>query len=127
MVVVVFKSRSPCQNSDSAAEKRYIRISLPHRPRLSAQRRRTMPLPAYLPHLLYATAVSSLALHYLNTKKETKNQVWFAQARISVLEDIATRLRAGEDLPDAEIERLKRLTREDDGAAGVMKLEKKAN
>jgi len=71
-----------------------------------------MPLPTYLPHLIYATAISSLSLHLLMQKKSSAERIRQAGARISVLETLASRLEAGENVTDDEIARSRRMVRE---------------
>ena len=81
-----------------------------------------MPLPTHLPHIIYATALTSLALHLLATRKAGAAARQQAEARISLLEGLATRLRAGERLPEDEVTRVHRLLREE-GEVEVKKVD----
>lgn len=71
-----------------------------------------MPLPTYLPHLIYATAVTSLSLHLLMQKKGSAERIRQAEARISILQNLAFRLRSGENVTEDEIARSRRMVRE---------------
>ena len=85
--------------------------SLNHFPRnnLFASIVSLMPIPTYLPHVVYATALTSLALHLLVTKKDTDETLRRADARISLLDGLATRLRSGERVHADELARVQRL------------------
>ncbi|TDL18029.1 hypothetical protein BD410DRAFT_512471 [Rickenella mellea] len=72
-----------------------------------------MPLPRYLPHLLYATAITSFSLHLLAQRKTGADTRLRLDAHIGILEEINGRLRRGEDVKDEEIERTRRLMREE--------------
>lgn len=74
-----------------------------------------MPLPTHLPHVLYATALTSLGLHLLSTRKAGQAARSQADARISLLDGLATRLREGENVSRDEVVRVLRLMRENDG------------
>ena len=72
-----------------------------------------MPLPTYLPHIIYATALTTLALQLLSTRKEGAAARHQAEARISLLDGLASRLRAGERVSEDEIARIRRLLKDD--------------
>ena len=78
-----------------------------------------MPLPAYTPHIIYATALTSLALHLLSARKEGASLRQHAEARISLLEGLVGRLRAGERVSEEEVSRIRRLMGEGGGGVGV--------
>jgi len=68
-------------------------------------------MSAYLPHILYATALTSVSIHLLwqrNTEREDRARY---QAQVSILEDLAQQLRSGAPITDEEITRLKNLAR----------------
>ncbi|KAI0644983.1 hypothetical protein C8Q79DRAFT_927261 [Trametes meyenii] len=73
-----------------------------------------MALLAYLPHLLYSTALTSIAMHHLFQRKALEADRAHVAAQLSILEDLRTRLAAGESVPDREIDRLWRLARSHD-------------
>lgn len=82
-----------------------------------------MPLPTHLPHVIYATALTSIALHLLSTRKAGAAAKQQADARISLLDGLATRLRAGERVSADDLGRVRRLLRggdADDAGAGVI-------
>lgn len=68
-----------------------------------------MPLPRYLPHVLYALAITSVSIHLLVQRKGGAEQRLQTRAQIDVLESVTQRLRSGESVTDAEIERLRRM------------------
>lgn len=70
-----------------------------------------MPLPRHLPHVIYATALTSLSLHLVGTRKVDAERRKAAEARISVLEGLASRLRAEEYTNDEEFIKAWRLSR----------------
>lgn len=72
-----------------------------------------MPAPTYLPHIIYSTALTSIALHLLVTRKDADAAQRKAEARISLLEGLASRLRAGERVNSEELARVQKLLRED--------------
>ena len=68
-----------------------------------------MPLPPYLPHIIYATALTSSALHLLSTRKDADTAQRRAEARISLLEGLVSQLRQpGAKVDEAEVQRVKR-------------------
>jgi hypothetical protein len=71
----------------------------------------------YAQHIIYSLAITSISIHLLNTRKSTEATHSQLQAQISVLESITQRLRAGEDVSDAEVDRLKRLVRANERTA----------
>lgn len=71
-----------------------------------------MRFPRYLPHLLYATALTSAALNLISKRAGATEKQRRALARISVLEAINERLKSGENVSDTEIERLQNLVRD---------------
>lgn len=74
-----------------------------------------MPLPRHLPHVIYATALTSLSLHLLGTKKNDQESRKASQARISVLEGLSARLRAGEELSNEDFIKAWKLSRGSQG------------
>ncbi|KAL5504604.1 hypothetical protein ACEPAH_7267 [Sanghuangporus vaninii] len=78
-----------------------------------------MPLPTYFPHIIYATALISLSLHLLSSRRDGAAARQQAEARISLLEGLAGQLRAGERVSEEEISRVRRLMREDKATAAV--------
>lgn len=82
-----------------------------------------MPLPPYLPHIIYATALSSLSLHLLNTRKSSKEQRYAVDGRISLLEGLATRLRSNEDLSEKEVTKILKLAGSTTNFNNVLKKE----
>ncbi|KAI0657755.1 hypothetical protein C8Q70DRAFT_1055528 [Cubamyces menziesii] len=86
-----------------------------------------MALLAYLPHVIYSTALTSLAIHHLAQRKALEADRAHVAAQLSILEDLRTRLvhaahaqAAGSprtedpDLDPREIERLWRLAKSHD-------------
>ena len=67
-------------------------------------------LLAYLPHLLYSTALTSVSMHHLAQRKAAEADRAHVAAQISILEDLLAR----PALPDAEFQRLWRLARAHD-------------
>jgi hypothetical protein len=80
-----------------------------------------MPVSAYIPHLLYSTALTSLSFHLLFHKKQSEVDRAHLNAQTSILESLVHQLRSGQDVSDEEIERLCRLakTHEDGHMEGV--------
>ncbi|RPD52322.1 hypothetical protein L227DRAFT_582130 [Lentinus tigrinus ALCF2SS1-6] len=68
----------------------------------------------YLPHLIYSTALTSISMHHLYQRKAAEADRAHVAAQISILEDLRTRLAAGEDVPAREFDRLWRLARSHD-------------
>ncbi|KAM5544961.1 hypothetical protein V8D89_001072 [Ganoderma adspersum] len=68
----------------------------------------------YLPHLLYSTALTSIAMHHLYQRKAAADERSHVAAQISILEDLRTRLSAREPIPEREIEQLWHLARSHD-------------
>jgi hypothetical protein len=66
---------------------------------------------AYVPHVVYSLAFISLSTHLLWQRKAADTQRAQINARLSVLESLAGRLRAGEQVPQGEIDRLQNLVR----------------
>ncbi|RXW23578.1 hypothetical protein EST38_g2247 [Candolleomyces aberdarensis] len=66
----------------------------------------------YLPHALYAIAVTSLSIHISNQKKSSEEEKTRLETRISILQQVRDQLR-NTDKPVSwdEIERLKKLAR----------------
>ena len=73
-----------------------------------------MGLLAYLPHLLYSTALTSITMHHLYQRKAAEEDRAHVAAQLSILEDLQTRLHAHEPIPDHEFDRLWRLARSHD-------------
>ncbi|EMD33251.1 hypothetical protein CERSUDRAFT_126373 [Gelatoporia subvermispora B] len=65
----------------------------------------------YFPHVLYSLAIISLGMHTLRQRKDAEAARDGCEARISVLSDLATRLRARERVPEEEFKRMWRLSR----------------
>jgi len=63
----------------------------------------------YIPELLYALAFSSISVHLLWQRRAAETDRRHYSARLSILGELATRLRAGEAVSDAEVARLRRL------------------
>jgi hypothetical protein len=86
-----------------------------------------MPVSAYIPHVIYSTALTSLSFHLLFHKKQAEMDRSHLSAQISILESLAHRLRSGQDVSDEEVERLFRLaqTHEETHAKGVMPMKEK--
>jgi hypothetical protein len=63
----------------------------------------------YIPELLYALAFSSISVHLLWQRRTAETDRRHYSARISLLGELAARLRAGEAVPDVEVVRLRRL------------------
>ncbi|KAA1470445.1 hypothetical protein DENSPDRAFT_879715 [Dentipellis sp. KUC8613] len=66
----------------------------------------------YASELIYSLAFSSLAVHLLWQRRAADTERRRLGTQISILEEISTRLRAGERIPDAEYTRLRRLGHE---------------
>ncbi|TFK26290.1 hypothetical protein FA15DRAFT_667583 [Coprinopsis marcescibilis] len=64
----------------------------------------------YLPHALYATALTSIAIHLVGQRTESEEQRSRYESRISMLQQLRDHLRSPNPSQD-EIERLKRLSR----------------
>ncbi|KAF8632490.1 hypothetical protein AX15_001859 [Amanita polypyramis BW_CC] len=65
----------------------------------------------YIPHALYAIAVTSISIHLVNKRRTFSDEKANVNARISILESIAEQLQSNKSIPNAELERLKRLAR----------------
>ena len=78
----------------------------------SSERPKGMPLSTYLPHVVYATALTSIAVHLLSQRRGAEERRFQLEARIGILESIRNRLKAGEDVSDEEIARLRRMATE---------------
>jgi hypothetical protein len=63
----------------------------------------------YIPELVYALAFSSISVHLLWQRRTAETDRRHYSARISILGELAARLRTGEAVPDVEISRLRRL------------------
>jgi hypothetical protein len=63
----------------------------------------------YVPNILYAMGLTSVSIHLLDTRKQMAEERAIYRAQESVLSSLISRLRAGEDISDTEIERLKTL------------------
>jgi len=80
----------------------------------------------YIPHIIYSLAIVSISTHLLAKKSEFQDVRLHANTHISVLSDIASRMRAGErgaDI-DSEIERAKKVYGWGGNVAETDKLEK---
>jgi len=65
----------------------------------------------YLPHVLYSLATTTISIHLVGTRTTCSEERARVNAQISILEDIAQRLRSNESISDDELERLKGLAR----------------
>ena len=64
----------------------------------------------YIPELVYALAFSSISVHLLWQRRAAETDRRHYSARLSILGELAGRLRAGEgEVSDAEVARLRRL------------------
>jgi len=63
----------------------------------------------YIPELIYALAFSSISVHLLWQRRTADTDRRHLSARLSILGELAARLRAGEAVSDAEVARLRRL------------------
>ena len=63
----------------------------------------------YIPELIYALAFSSISVHLLWQRRTAETDRRHLSARLSILGELAARLRAGEAVSDAEAARLRRL------------------
>ncbi|KAI0765682.1 hypothetical protein BD413DRAFT_606152 [Trametes elegans] len=72
------------------------------------------PFVAYLPHLLYSTALTSIAMHHLAQRKALEADRAHVAAQLSILGALRARLAAGEDVPEREFARQWRLARSHD-------------
>jgi hypothetical protein len=63
----------------------------------------------YVPELAYALAFSSISVHLLWQRRAAETDRRHYSARLSILGELAGRLRAGEEVSDAEVARLWRL------------------
>lgn len=63
----------------------------------------------YIPELVYALAFSSISVHLLWQRRTAETDRRHYSARISILGELAARLRTGEAVPDVEVVRLRRL------------------
>ena len=84
-------------------------VSQPH-PKMSS-------FTHYLPHLLYATALTSLGMHALAQRKAAESARAHIDAQLSLLSALATPRADGEPLDEREFERLWRLARSHGEAA----------
>lgn len=69
----------------------------------------------YAPHIVYTLALISTSTHLLWHRKAVEEQQAQLGAQLTVLESLAGRLRTGERVSLAEIERMKRLARAQEG------------
>ncbi len=69
---------------------------------------------AYLPHLIFSTALTSVTMHHLYQRKAAEEDRAHVAAQLSILEDLHTRLAAHEPIPDREFDRLWKLARNHD-------------
>jgi hypothetical protein len=63
----------------------------------------------YIPELVYALAFSSISVHLLWQRRTAETDRRHLSARLSILGELAARLRAGDAVSDAEVARLRRL------------------
>jgi hypothetical protein len=67
------------------------------------------PRSRYIPELIYALAFSSISVHLLWQRRAAEADRRHYTARLSILDDLAARLRAGQVVSDVEVARLRRL------------------
>ena len=65
----------------------------------------------YIPHALYAIAVTSISIHLVNKRRSFSDEKANVNARMSILETITEQLRSDKSISNEELERLKRLAR----------------
>ncbi|KAL4068666.1 hypothetical protein V8B97DRAFT_784316 [Scleroderma yunnanense] len=70
-----------------------------------------MPVPKYLPHILYSTFLTSASIHLLWQRKAFEDDRARKNAQITILEDLAQQLRSGAPITDEEVDRLRKLAR----------------
>ncbi|KIJ21066.1 hypothetical protein PAXINDRAFT_6845 [Paxillus involutus ATCC 200175] len=70
-----------------------------------------MPVPTYLPHILYSTALTSVSIHLLWQRKAAEEDRARHNAQITILEDLTQQLRSGVPTTDEEINILRNLAR----------------
>ncbi|KAF9268512.1 hypothetical protein L218DRAFT_513838 [Marasmius fiardii PR-910] len=70
---------------------------------------------AYLPHLLYSVAITSISLHLVYRRRFFSEQKARIDARESVLQSIVDELRTEKPLAPEELQRLRRLARTSEG------------
>jgi len=63
----------------------------------------------YIPELIYALAFSSISVHLLWQRRAAETDRRHYSARLSILGELAERLRMGREVTDAEVARLQRL------------------
>ncbi|KAI0300455.1 hypothetical protein B0F90DRAFT_412508 [Multifurca ochricompacta] len=63
----------------------------------------------YIPELVYALAFSSISVHLLWQRRAAETDRRHYMARLSILGELATRLRTAEAVSDGEVARLRRL------------------
>ncbi|CAL1711778.1 unnamed protein product [Somion occarium] len=66
----------------------------------------------YIPHIIYATAITSLSTHALNQRKLHEEQQIHYETHIALLESTIQRLKSGETVPEKDFERLKKFSRD---------------
>jgi hypothetical protein len=71
---------------------------------------------AYAPHIVYTLALISVSTHLLWHRKAVDAQRSHLGAQITVLESLTGRLRGGERISQADIDRLKNLVRAQEAA-----------
>jgi hypothetical protein len=76
-------------------------------------------MPPYLQHVLYSLAITSTSIHYLWHKRESEEQRRHYTTRISLLEDTVQRLRAGEQVPEADYDLLNKLAAQPGSASAL--------
>ncbi|CAA7260387.1 unnamed protein product [Cyclocybe aegerita] len=65
----------------------------------------------YLPHVLYAVALTSVSMNLVSARKEIEDERARRQAQISILQSIKEQLQSEKPLSREELDRLKRLAR----------------
>lgn len=63
----------------------------------------------YWLHVLYSTAISTLSIHLVVHRNSYKDEKSRILGKISVLEEMANRLKTGEQIPAEEMKHLRRL------------------
>ncbi|KAJ3508818.1 hypothetical protein NLJ89_g5551 [Agrocybe chaxingu] len=65
----------------------------------------------YLPHVLYAVALTSVSMNLVSARREIEDERARRQAQISILQSIKEQLQSEKPLSREELDRLKRLAR----------------
>lgn len=71
-----------------------------------------MATTRYIPHIIYTTAIISISTHSLNIRKLHEEHRIHYQTYISLLETTIRRIRAGENVPERDFERLRKFAKD---------------